>query len=206
VFIRAIRGSFFSAFTVSLTTDNYFTQRYSIMAKRGRPPKLDDVKRGQILGVLSVGGSMATAAAVVGCCTKTIYNTAQRDPKFFDALRSASAMEEVKLLKLIDTAAEDPRHWRAAAWKLACLDPDRYRPQPKNMISMKQMREFIDDLQKHIEIAIGDRATYDRVLETTNRQFNELSYENHGTVEFLLDRLAEERAEQQNKPLPADVP
>ena len=52
------------------------------MGKRGRPPVLDEQKRGQILAILSVGCSQNMAAQYVGCAASTIQRTAERDPKF----------------------------------------------------------------------------------------------------------------------------
>ncbi|MCG8583772.1 MAG: hypothetical protein MI757_03575 [Pirellulales bacterium] len=47
------------------------------MSQLGRPSVLDDKKRSQIIGVVALGGSIATAARAVGCCPRTIYNTAR---------------------------------------------------------------------------------------------------------------------------------
>lgn len=59
------------------------------MAKRGRPPVLDEFKRGQIVGMIAMGGSRRTAAGYVGCSVSTIQNTADRDPQFAESLRRA---------------------------------------------------------------------------------------------------------------------
>jgi hypothetical protein len=96
------------------------------MAKQGRTPKLDEVKRGQIIDVVRLGGSTATAAAAVGCSARTVYNTAERDRKFAERLREARAMHEMTLIKRIGDAACDAKYWRAAAWMLERLDPDRF--------------------------------------------------------------------------------
>ena len=174
------------------------------MAKRGRPPKLDSHKRGQVLGVLAVGGSIATAAAAVGCCVRTIYNTAQRDPEFFDQLRNTRAMHEVKLLKHIDDAAAQSKYWRAAAWKLERLYPDRYRPQPQGMVTTSEMHNFVEDLMKLIRDQT-DGATYDRIITHTNDIFDRHSIEAPGAIELALDRLAEEADEEESELSPADA-
>ena len=52
------------------------------MAKCGRRPVLDEIKRREILAILAVGGSRRVAAKYVGCAVSTIQNTADRDPQF----------------------------------------------------------------------------------------------------------------------------
>ena len=167
------------------------------MAKRGRPPKLDDTKRGQVLGVLSVGGSMATAAAAVGCCVRTVYNTMQRDPKFCERVQTARAGHEVKMLKCIDDAATEPRYWRAAAWKLERIYPDRYRPTPQGMMTLETLHTFVDQLMLVIQDALPDAATFDVVVAHIDRIFGQFAFENCSTAETLLDHPAQ--------PPPADA-
>ncbi len=171
------------------------------MAKRGRPPKLDAHKRGQVLGVLGVGGSMATAAAAVGCCVRTIYNTIQRDPKFCERVQTARAGHEVKMLKCIDDAATEPRYWRAAAWKLEHVYPDRYRPTPQGMVTLESMQNFVDKLMLTIEDALPDEASFEHVMSHVDRIFAQFAFENCSTAETLLDHPAADPDE----PLPADA-
>ena len=180
--------------------------------KRGRPPKLDDTKRGQILGVLSVGGCMATAAAAVGCCVRTIYNTAERDPKFKQDMLNARAMDEVKMLKCIDNAAEQPKYWRAAVWKLERLHPERYRPQPAGMFSMADMHKFTADLIKILCDTVPDDTLFDHIIDQVNARFAELSDETTGSAETLFDRaldpphiLVANKADKDDHPPPADA-
>ena len=96
------------------------------MSQLGRPSALDDKKRSQIIGVVALGGSIATAARAVGCCPRTIYNTARRDEAFRNELQRARAQRELTLLKSIQSAADLPQYWRAAAWMLERLFPDHY--------------------------------------------------------------------------------
>ena len=180
------------------------------MAKRGRPPKLDDTKRGQILGVLGVGGSMATAAAAVGCCIRTVYNTALRDRKFYEQLRTAHAMHEVKLLKCLDAAAAQPKYWRAAAWKLERIHPARYRPEPKGMVSVHEMQSQFKEMMDYIESEIP-AAQYDRIIARAQAQFQNKTFETPGNIELVLDRKADaaadayHHAQTHEQPPPADA-
>ena len=58
------------------------------MAKRGRPPVLDEGKQREIVAILTMGCSRRTAAQYVGCAPNTIQSTAERDPKFAEKLGS----------------------------------------------------------------------------------------------------------------------
>ena len=97
------------------------------MAKRGRPPILDELKRREILAILTVGCRRRTAAKYVGCTVQTISNTAARDPDFAKQVRQAEQQAEIGALKEIREAGKEPRHWRAAAWLLERRNPDRLR-------------------------------------------------------------------------------
>ena len=71
----------------------------------GRPPVLDEVKKGEICAIVAVGCSRATAARYVGCHPDTIRNTAQRDEEFAQALERAESKHEVLHLSYINKAA-----------------------------------------------------------------------------------------------------
>ncbi len=123
------------------------------MAKRGRPNLLDEVKKGQILTILSLGGSRAMAARFVGCTPRTIRNESQRDPEFAAALAKATDATELGYLQSIRKAAQEARHWRAAAWVLERTRPQRYAPRRPDTITFAQMRRFISEL---VEIVTGE--------------------------------------------------
>ena len=161
--------------------------------KRGRPPVLDDVKRGNIYGVLSIGGSMAMAAAAVGCCVRTIYNTMDRDPEFKQRVQEARAGHEIKMLKCIDDAATEPRYWRAAAWKLERTNPERYAvkrsPGTVHLASMQKLVEAVlealaDELFEKLPDA---EAIFDRVVDRARFALQRVSIEADGTLERVLD-------------------
>ncbi|MCS7306266.1 MAG: hypothetical protein NZ602_14305 [Thermoguttaceae bacterium] len=116
------------------------------MAKRGRPNVLDATKKGQILAIVSLGGSRSMAARFVGCTPQTIRNEAQRDPEFAAALVKAADTPELTYLQSIRKAAQESRYWRAAAWALERTRPHRYAPRRPDTISFAQMRRFISDL------------------------------------------------------------
>ncbi len=84
---------------------------------------LDEGKRREVIAILSVGCSRATAAQYVGCHGTTITRTATRDAEFARQVRQAESLLEIKHLKNIDAAAKDTRYWRAAAWRWSASIP-----------------------------------------------------------------------------------
>lgn len=116
------------------------------MVKRGRPNWLDATKKGQILAIVSLGGTRGMAARFVGCTPRTIRNEARRDPEFAAALAKAADAPELSYLQSIRKAAQETRYWRAAAWALERTRPQRYAPRRPDTISFAQMRRFINEL------------------------------------------------------------
>jgi hypothetical protein len=171
------------------------------MATRGRPPSLDADRRKQIISVLATGGSTATAAALVGCCTRTIYNTAQREPEFKDQMRAARAHDEIKLLRCIDRAAEDPRYWRAAAWKLERLHPERYARRDIKQITVPLVNEFLRSMLTDIVLPmIPDKEEQLKLADCFDQRKNEFLADHDNVVELALQFHSE-----QHHPPPADA-
>ncbi len=114
------------------------------MARRGRPPVLHEIKRREILAIISVGCSRRTAARYVGCAPTTIQNTAERDPQFAVQLDHAEKQPELTQLKNITAAAKKPQYWRAAAWVLERINPRRYAPRAPDVITRDQIARLLD--------------------------------------------------------------
>ena len=104
---------------------------------------LDEYKRREILAILAVGGSRRVAARYVGCSVSTIQNTAERDPTFGEQLRRKEYQSEIGYLENIRSAARNERYWRAAAWALERLDPQRYGRRSPDAITVDQVKELL---------------------------------------------------------------
>ena len=114
---------------------------------------LDETKRREVCAILAVGGTRLMAASYVGCCTRTIRRTALRDVEFAEQLRKAELGPEITFLKSIQAAAADVKQWRAAAWALERLFPERYARRPPDTITIEQMTEIIKALA---DIIVGE--------------------------------------------------
>jgi hypothetical protein len=117
---------------------------------------LDDKRRAAIIGVLSVGGTYALAAQRVGCCRRTIFRTANRDPKFRRQLNRAKSRTEYQFLKTIERAGKD--NWQAARWALQHVHPDRYNRRAFTM-SLAEVKDLISQFLEAIAQEITDSKT-----------------------------------------------
>jgi hypothetical protein len=111
------------------------------MGKRGRPPVLDAVKKAQILAILSVGCSRRVAAEYAGCARSTIIYTARRDAEFAASLRKATHSAEIGYLKNIQKAARKEQYWRAAAWALERMLPEKYARRGPDVVTPEEMAD-----------------------------------------------------------------
>jgi hypothetical protein len=127
------------------------------MTKRGRPRILDGYKRREILAILSVGGTRQVAASYVGCALSTIENTAKRSPEFAERLRRSEQSFEVEYLDNIRRAAKESKYWRAAAWALERLRPDRYAHRSPDVITLDQIRRLMAQLAGLISEEVPER-------------------------------------------------
>jgi len=127
------------------------------VAKRGRKPVLDGYKRREILAILGVGCSRRVAADYVGCAVSTIQNTADRDPKFAEHLRQKEHGSEIGYLQNIRNAARTERYWRAAAWALERLNPEKYGRRGPDVITVDQIRglmaQFAEIIVEEVPVA-----------------------------------------------------
>lgn len=113
------------------------------MARIGRPPVLDEVKRGEIAAIVSMGCSRRTAARSVGCSLQTIYNTAERDAKFAAKMSRAKSNAVVMHVKNINSAAKKAQYWRAAAWALERLNPEEYAARRPETVAPEQLSRLL---------------------------------------------------------------
>ena len=126
------------------------------MGKRGRPPVLNDKKRGQIAAILTVGCSQSVAAQFVGCAVSTIQRTANRDPKFAEELNKAKCNAELALVKNIRNAAKKEQYWRAAAWALERGFPEKYARRGPDVITAtdlaRALAQFADMIIQQVPV------------------------------------------------------
>ena len=82
----------------------------------------------------------------VGCGPKTIPNTAKRNPQFAQKLALAEAASELVHLDNINKAAKELKYWRASAWMLDRIHPDRYAKASPDAVPPSQIIDIIVDI------------------------------------------------------------
>lgn len=112
------------------------------MSRRGTPPVLNEVKKAEILAILSTGCPRRTAASYVGCDLKSIYNTALRDPEFATELAKRESSPEIHHLHNLHNAGRNTCFWRASAWFLERCYPDRYGSRNPEAVTREQMKRY----------------------------------------------------------------
>jgi hypothetical protein len=140
------------------------------MPKRGRPPVLDQNKRREILAIIAVGCSRRTAARYVDCAPSTIRYAAERDPDFAEKLAHAENASELMHLRNINTAAKEPRNWRASAWALERLRPESYGSRDPDILTPSQ----IADLLQQVAAMIVAEVPVDRYRKAVMKKLEEI--------------------------------
>ncbi len=133
------------------------------MAKRVRRKSLDEVQRREVLAILAVGGSRQTAAQYVQCDVEAIRYTASRNADFRARLKKAEASPEFIHLKNIQSAGE--KNWRASAWLLERMYPQRYRLRKSDGLTLEQAVELLKELTDFVVQEIPVAKYRERILE-----------------------------------------
>ncbi len=127
--------------------------------------RLDETKQREVCAILAVGGTRQMAAHYVGCHPETIRRRAIREPEFAAQLRRAEVTPEITLLRSIQAAVADPKQWRAAAWALERLYPDRYARRRPRMIGLDQMKQIVEQLANVVLSEVPVKRYRSRILK-----------------------------------------
>jgi hypothetical protein len=127
--------------------------------------RLDETKQREVCAILAVGGTRRMAAHYVGCHPETIRRRALREPEFAAQLRRAEVTPEITLLRSIQAAAADPKQWRAAAWALERLYPDRYAARGPRTIGLDQMKQIVEQLANVVLSEVPVKQYRGRILK-----------------------------------------
>lgn len=127
--------------------------------------KLTPKQRGEVSGILAMGGTRATAAHYVGCSLPTLLRTEQADAAFARELRKAEGRAEVLQLKNIAEVARARKDWRASAWMLERRFPERYLRRRPDSARLKWLTDTLNLFIELIVAEIDDRPLRERILQ-----------------------------------------
>ncbi len=128
-------------------------------------PKLDKERLHEVCTIIAVGGSRSLAARYVGCSVDTIRRTAERNAEFAADMLRAESKHELVFLQRISAAANKEQYWRAAAWALERMYPDRYAPRRPLALSPRQFAEVLRNFAEVVTAEVTDLAQRKRVLD-----------------------------------------
>jgi hypothetical protein len=145
------------------------------MSTAGRPHALSEMKKSQILALVKTGCGKATAARAVNCHPDTIANTARRDPEFAKKLALADNAAQLVHLDNVNKAGSDVKYWRASAWVLERLNPDRFGRSTPDAVTPPQLAALLLEIADVIveEIPVARYRTrilkrFDEILKEAN--------------------------------------
>jgi hypothetical protein len=112
-----------------------------------KPLRLTDKQMDDICEMLATGSSRPTAAQFAGCHPATMRAEMRRNPGFAHRVTQSELKLEAVMLRTIRTAAEsDNKQWRAAAWALERIYPNRYAKRRSNTLTVDQVHEVISEV------------------------------------------------------------
>jgi hypothetical protein len=131
------------------------------MPSPGRPRTLDEAKRREICALVWQGCTIADAARYVGCSATTIHRERQVNEEFRNQLQSATLAAQLHPLNAMHRAIST--HWRAAAWMLERLMPERFVRQNPLAFNRKHAHAMIADVLAIIRNEVQDPLTCKRL-------------------------------------------
>lgn len=127
--------------------------------------KLTAKQRGEVCGILAMGGTRATAAHFVGCPLPTLLLAEQSSAAFAAEMRQAEGRAEVLQLKNIAEVARARQDWRASAWMLERRFPERYLRRPRGRAGLKWLTDMLKQFVDLIAAEIDDGPLRERILQ-----------------------------------------
>lgn len=132
-------------------------------SRPGRPRALDLTRQREIIAVISAGFSIERAARYVNCSPSTIRRECRRNPQFDNELRRASLTAQLSPLQSIRAAGR--KYWRAAAWLLERLDPERFAKQNPRYLKHEAIEAYVNIIAQIIGSEVADPHQRQRIYD-----------------------------------------
>ena len=122
------------------------------MPRPGRPKKIHDQAKREFCMLVGLGMRRVLAADHLGISLRAVQYEMRRTPAFRAQVRRAEMEAEAVPLANLRSGARSS--WRAAAWYLERVFPDRYRRHKPGGLTVQQVdelaEEFIESILKHV--------------------------------------------------------
>ncbi len=133
--------------------------------KKTKPKVLTTKQKSEVIAILSVGCPRKTAARYVGCSPAIITRTAEKDPDFAEQLQRAQEHAEIASMKNIHNAAKQERYWKASAWILERKNPEAFRLQNPDLLSLEQVKLLVTHLSSIVVNEVKSPAQRKKILD-----------------------------------------
>ena len=114
------------------------------MAKVGRPPALDEVKKKRFCALVSLGCTLHRAAICIGCAPRTVRREANRNPEFEKDWRAAELSALARPLDTLHKATAD--NWRAASWFVERVYPQRFVKHSPRYLTLETQNDLMQEV------------------------------------------------------------
>jgi hypothetical protein len=121
----------------------------------------------RVIALITAGFSIERAARYVDCAASTIRRECRRNPEFDRDLRRACFSAELSPLQAVREAAR--KYWRAGAWLLERLDPQRFGKQNPRHVTPEQLQAFSSIITEIVSREVANpqerQRIYDKICE-----------------------------------------
>lgn len=118
--------------------------------KPGRPTKINEKERAEILQNLEDGASLKSAAEAAGVDYTTVYRLRRSDPVFARGAKKAVQAGKMKLIRTVANAGT----WQAAAWMLERRFGEEFGR--KDTLNVKAKHDHIHQVRKDVAAVAND--------------------------------------------------
>jgi hypothetical protein len=149
-----------------------------------RPKHLTKTQRSKITSILGLGLPRSMAGDYARCHVATIRAEMRRDPEFANQVIQAELRSESSFLKVIHKAGKDAKQWRAAAWALERLYPERYARRNENTLTEEQVHQLIAEIVEMVASELPTKyrqRVFARVADLQTNYRSHLGAKNHAS-------------------------
>lgn len=133
------------------------------------PQPLNDDQRRRACALLGLGATRRVAAEFADCRRLDLEAEIKRDPAFRLTVKQHELRPEIETLRKLLEAARDPKQWRAAAWFLERLYPERYAAGKRRVVKRADLRTFMQKLDQELAMKIPGPKKRQRLLQQLTR-------------------------------------
>jgi hypothetical protein len=146
--------------------------------ERNGDMELDSACQEKICRVVAMGASRRTAARQAGCSVDAIRRAANQDAAFHGRLKLAESKPEAIHIENIETASK--KCWRASAWVLERLYPERYARRGPGTVTAEQVSHLLKQYAEVIVSEVPDTLVCDKILQRVDTLVKNSQPLNHG--------------------------